>query len=313
MGSGSSDGRLLSLMMKFYLLALVYFAAPGALILGLGTHALKVVAANRLVRPAGEMASRGPQQDSSTDAEEEDAPAVVRFASNGELMPPFLVNDVEGRLLSTAEWRGKVVIVNFWATWCPPCREEIPEMIDLANRYGDRLQIVGVSEDDDATPDEVREFAHNEKINYPIVMGSGGISREYGGVPALPTSFLVDTNGRVVQKHVGLYPTAVYDREVRALLGEHIDVPIETFVDEGQIFLKNAANATVLPGVDFKGLTAEQKRRALKRMNSENCICGCKLTIAQCRINDSSCSISQKLAAQVVKQVAASHVAAAAR
>jgi len=315
MGNGSPNGRLLSRMKKFYFLAMVSFAALGALMLGLVTHALKVAAASRLAQPAGQTASRAPRQDSSTDADDkdDDAPTVIRFASNGEPMPPFLVNDLEGRLLSTAEWRGKVVIVNFWATWCPPCREEIPEMIDLANRYGDRLQIVGVSEDDDATPDEVREFAHNEKINYPIVMGSGGISREYGGVPALPTSFLVDTNGRVVQKHVGLYPTAVYDREVRALLGEHIDVPIETFVDEGQIFLKNAANATVLPGVDFKGLTAEQKRRALKRMNSENCICGCKLTIAQCRINDSSCSISQKLAAQVVKQVAASHVAAAAR
>jgi len=114
-----------------------------------------------------------------------------------------------------------------------------------------------------------------------------------------------------VQKHVGLYPSAVYDREIRALLGEHVDVPIQTFVDEGQIFLKNAANATDLPGVDFKGLSVAQRRLALKRLNSENCICGCKLTIAQCRINDSSCSVSERLAAQVVKQIAASRSAGA--
>ena len=137
-------------------------------------------------------------------------------------------------------------------------------------------------------------------------MGSSGVSAEYGGVPALPTSFLVDTDGRVVVKHVGLFPAQVYDREIRALLGQHVDAPIETFVDDGQIFLKNAANATELPGVNFKGLKPEQKRLALKRMNSENCTCGCKLTIAQCRINESTCATSEKLAAQVVHQAGVS-------
>jgi thiol-disulfide isomerase/thioredoxin len=302
-------------MKKPYLLVIALIALLGSLVTALATtYALRVSAANRLVGPRHAALSRSAQQESSSDADgdDDDAPKSIHFASNAGPMPPFLVSDVEGHVLSSAQWRGRVVIVNFWATWCPPCREEIPEMINLANRYGDRLQIVGVSEDDDATPEEVRDFAHNEKINYPIVMGSNGISKEYGGVPALPTSFLVDTNGRVVQKHVGLYPVSVYDREIRALLGEHIDVPIETFVDEGQIFLKNAANATDLPGVDFKGLTAEQKRLALKRMNSETCTCGCKLTIAQCRINDSSCSTSQKLALQVVRQAVAAHPSAAA-
>jgi thiol-disulfide isomerase/thioredoxin len=289
-------------MKKLYILAFVYFAILATLALALATtKALKVVAANRLARPGIAARSHPAPQESSSDDEDDEAPKSIRFASNAGAMPPFLVSDVEGHVLSSAQWRGRVVIVNFWATWCPPCREEIPEMIDLANRYGDRLQIVGVSEDDDATPEEVLEFAHNQKINYPIVMGSNGLSKEYGGVPALPTSFLVDTSGRVVQKHVGLYPASVYDREIRALLGEHIDIPIETFVDQGQIFLKNA---TDLPGVNFKGLSAEQKRLALKRMNSENCTCGCKLTIAQCRINDSSCSISQKLAMQVVHELA---------
>jgi thiol-disulfide isomerase/thioredoxin len=299
-------------MKKLYILALVAVAGLGLFAIALGTtHALKVVAANRAASPPSAPTARSAQQESSAEgASDDDGPKVIRFASNPEEMPPFLVNDVEGHLRSTAEWRGKVVIVNFWATWCPPCREEIPEMIELANRYKDRLQIIGVSEDDDATPEEIREFAREEKINYPIVMGSNGISAEYGGVPALPTSFLVNTDGRVVQKHVGLFPTEVYDREIRALLGEHVDAPIETFVDNGQIFLKNAANATDLPGVDFKGLKPEQKRLALKRMNSENCTCGCKLTIAQCRINESSCSTSEKLAAQIVRQITSARPAA---
>jgi thiol-disulfide isomerase/thioredoxin len=299
-------------MKKLYILALVAIAALGVLATALATkYAVKVTAASRVAPPRGASAPGVAQHDTSSDDDHDAPPKVIRFASNAEPMPPFLVNDVDGRVLSTAEWRGKVVIVNFWATWCPPCREEIPEMIALADRYKDRLQIVGVSEDDDATPEEVRAFAREAKINYPVVMGNSGISNEYGGVPALPTAFVVNTDGRVVIKHVGLFPAEVYDREIRALLGEHVDEPIETFVDQGEIFLKNAANATELPGVDFKGLKPEQKRLALKRMNSENCTCGCKLTIAQCRINESTCTVSEKLAAQVVHQVALAHSASA--
>ncbi len=291
-------------MKKLYILALVAVVGLGLLATALATkYALRVTAANRVASPHAVSAAGAAQHDASSD-DDDSAPKVIRFASNAEPMPPFLVNDLDGRAVSTAELRGKVVIVNFWATWCPPCREEIPEMIALADRYKDRLQIVGVSEDDDATPEEVRDFAREEKINYPIVMGSSGISSEYGGVPALPTSFVVNTDGRVVTKHVGLFPSEVYDREIRALLGQHVDEPIETFEDHGEIFLKNAANATELPGVDFKGLKPEQKRIALKRMNSENCTCGCKLTIAQCRINETTCATSEKLAAQVIRQVA---------
>jgi thiol-disulfide isomerase/thioredoxin len=303
-------------MKKFYILTIVAIAALGLFATALATtHALKVTAANRVASPQSSSATGTAQQESSArsssdENDDDDIPKVIRFASKPEPMPPFLVNDVEGRFMSTAEWRGKVVIVNFWATWCPPCREEIPMMVDLANRYKDRLQIIGISEDDDATPEEVRDFAREQKINYPIVMGSNGISREYGGVPALPTSFIVNTDGRVVVKHVGLYPSEVYDREIRALLGEHVDTPIETFDDHGEIFLKNAANATELPGVSLKALSPAQRRLALKRMNSENCMCGCKMTIAQCRINESSCATSEQLAARIVRQISSARPAA---
>ena len=218
-------------------------------------------------------------------------------------MPAFLVNDLDGNPVSTAAWKGKVVFVNFWATWCPPCRAEIPVLIDLANRYKDRLQIVGVSVDDD-DPADVKQFAKQAGINYPIVMADRAIVAEYGGVAALPTLFVVSPEGNVVQKHEGLYSNALYEAEVRLLLGLPVDATIETFEDTGQIFLKNAALATELPNVDFTGLNPEQKKAALKRMNSETCDCGCKLTLAQCRINDTSCPVSKKLAAQVVKEIA---------
>ena len=96
---------------------------------------------------------------------------VIRFASNAQPMPPFLVDDLAGQVISTAQLRGKVVIVNFWATWCPPCQEEIPEMMELQKEFQGKLQIVGVSMDD-GPPQGVKDFADKIGMNYPIVMGS---------------------------------------------------------------------------------------------------------------------------------------------
>jgi len=227
---------------------------------------------------------------------------VIRFVKNPEAAPPIQGLDLLGKPVNKDSWAGKVVLVNFWATWCPPCREEIPELLQLKKEYKDRLEIVGVSEDDDP-PASVLKFARQKGMTYPIVMATPELVDAYGGVPALPTSFLVDTQGRVVQKHSGLYPIDAYDLEIRSLLGMPTNARVETFVDTGQVFLKNAANATVLPGVSFKGLTADQKKRALRRLNSENCTCGCNLTLSECRVNDTECPVSGKLAAQVVKEV----------
>ena len=243
-------------------------------------------------------AARKEQPRSSDDATQ----MVIHFASNPQAMPPFLLNDLDGHVISTASLQGKVVLLNFWATWCPPCREEIPMMTDLQNRFKDKLQIVGISMDD-SSADEVKQFTEEMKIDYQIVMGSSTLSQEYGGVPALPTTFVVNRDGRIVQKHEGLYPIEVYDSEIRALLGMPVQAKVETFEDTGQIFLKNAINAKELPGVDFAGLTGSQKRAALKRLNSQMCTCGCKLTIAQCRISDSDCTTSKELTEKVVHEI----------
>ena len=233
---------------------------------------------------------------------DDDDDSVIRFASNPQPAPPFLLQDLDGNVVSTAQWQGKVVLLNFWATWCPPCRQEIPILVDLAKKYKDNLLIVGVSVDD-GSPDDVREFAKAFHMNYPVVMWSHELVSEYGGVPALPTTFLINKNGRVVQKHEGLYPPEVYNTEVRALMGLPVNVKIETFEDTGQIFLKNAMRATELPDVDFSGLSPEQKKAALKKLNSEGCTCGCRLTLAQCRINDTSCVRSRGLAAKVIQDI----------
>src|SRR5579864_4442997 len=229
---------------------------------------------------------------------------VIRFVKDPETAPPFLLRDLNGKIVSIADGKGKVMILNFWATWCPPCREEIPEFVKLQAAYKDKLLIVGASEDDDA-PQKVQQFAQRFGVNYPIVMATKELVDNYGGVPALPTSFLIDPQGRVVMKHTGLYEYEVYEREVRALAGLPVDARIETFADTGQIFLKNAANATELPDVDLSGLTPDQKKDALHRLNAEGCTCGCNLTLAECRVNDTECPVSKPAAAEVVKRVRA--------
>jgi thiol-disulfide isomerase/thioredoxin len=262
-------------------IALVVAAALG---LGSSIYALR--------RARAEQAASGPDV------------KVIRFARNPEMAPPFLLRDISGRIVSTADWKGKVVILNFWATWCPPCREEIPELVQLQAKYKDKLLIVGASEDEDG-PQRVQQFAQRYGMNYPIVMATRELIDNYGGVPALPTSFIIDPLGRVMMKHTGLYEYEVYEREIRALSGLPVDARIETFDDTGQIFLKNAANATELPDVDLSGLTADQKKEALHRLNAEGCTCGCKLTLAECRINDSTCPVSKGAANDVVKRVRA--------
>src|SRR6266404_916395 len=236
---------------------------------------------------------------------------VIQFVKNPDAAPGFQLNDLEGKPLSLAEAKGKIVLLNFWATWCGPCRAEIPDLVDLQKRYSDKLEIIALATDEDDA-DQVRRFVLKSGINYRVAMTTDDVRNGYGGIAALPTSFVIDAQGRIVQKHVGLNDPSIYELELRAMLGQPIDAKIEYFEDTGQIFLKNAERATELPGVDFSRLTARQKAAALHRMNAESCDCGCKLTLAQCRMNDSGCRVSLALAAKVVSQVAHSGSSAAA-
>jgi len=191
--------------------------------------------------------------------------------------------------------------VNFWATWCPQCRAEIPALIKLQEEHRERLQIIGISEDDDL--DAVQDYVKKMGINYPVVMATPEMIAAFGGVAALPTTFVLDTEGRIVQRHLGLLNAEHTDREIRALAGMPVDARVEYFEDQGQVFSKNLSKATELPDVDLTGLTGEQKKQVLRRLNSEDCVCGCKFTLAQCRIDDTTCPVSKAIAATVVKEV----------
>lgn len=144
------------------------------------------------------------------------APAVAS-AQQGALAPDFTLADLSGQTLNLSSYRGKVVLLDFWATWCVPCREEIPHLVDLQNKYGSQgLQIIGVSMDDGSEP--VREFYQHFKMNYPVVMGDAKTGERYGGVLGLPIAFVIAPDGRITSKHIGSTDISVFEREVAKLL-----------------------------------------------------------------------------------------------
>jgi cytochrome c biogenesis protein CcmG/thiol:disulfide interchange protein DsbE len=238
--------------------------------------------------------------------------ATIRFVRNPDPAPEFKLAGLEGKPLSIADFHGKVVLLNFWATWCGPCRAEIPDLVELQNKYKDQLQIIGLVVDDE-DQDAIKKFITEFGINYPVAVAPDEIRMQYGGIAALPTSFVIDAEGRVVQKHEGLRDPVLYEVEIRSLLGLPIgNVKVETFEDTGEIFLKHADRASQLPGVDLSKLTPQQKTVALHKFNAEMCTCGCEYTLAQCRIWDRNCKVSEAATAKVVAGLVPSKHAASA-
>ena len=131
--------------------------------------------------------------------------------------PEFSLTDLSGNKLDLATYRGKVVLLDFWATWCAPCRAEIPRLVDLQNRYRDRgLRIIGISLDDDAKP--VGKFYEQFKIDYPVAIGDADLAERYGGILGLPVSFLIGCDGRIYVKHTGETDVSLMEQEIRPLL-----------------------------------------------------------------------------------------------
>jgi cytochrome c biogenesis protein CcmG/thiol:disulfide interchange protein DsbE len=134
--------------------------------------------------------------------------------------PDFTLKQLSGEPLTLSSYRGKVVLLDFWATWCEPCRKETLFFVDLQNKYGPQgLQIIGVSMDD--TPDPVPAFYREFKMNYPVVMGNANIGEQYGGVLGLPIAFLIDREGRIQSKHIGATDPSVFEKEIKNLLSSN--------------------------------------------------------------------------------------------
>ena len=150
-------------------------------------------------------------------AEEDPGAACMADAKPANL--DFKVKDLEGKDVPLASYKGKVILLNFWATWCGPCKVEIPAFVELQNAYGkDGLVVVGYSVDDDAT--KARAFMNEYKINYPVLLGHGreDVQDAFGPIWGIPASFIISRDGKVCKKHLGIAPKAVFEKEIKALL-----------------------------------------------------------------------------------------------
>ena len=130
----------------------------------------------------------------------------------------FTLPTLDGKSFTLSSVKGKVVLLNFWATWCGPCKAEIPAFVELQQQYGKDLVVVGLSVDDPA--DKAKAFATTYKINYTVVLGLGhdDIQDAYGPIYGIPASFLISRDGKVCKRHLGIAPKAQFDREIKSLL-----------------------------------------------------------------------------------------------
>jgi peroxiredoxin len=151
-------------------------------------------------------------------------PSIVRPAVKEEgkrqNAPDFALKDVNGKLVRLSDYRGKVVLLDFWATWCGPCKMEIPWFMDFERKYKDRgFAVLGVSMDDDGWQ-SVKPFIQDFGVNYRVMVGDERTGDQYGGIEALPTAFLIDREGRVAVEHVGVASRRDFEDGIEELLDD---------------------------------------------------------------------------------------------
>jgi cytochrome c biogenesis protein CcmG/thiol:disulfide interchange protein DsbE len=134
----------------------------------------------------------------------------------GDNAPDFSLTDMNGKQVSLSEFSGKVVILDFFASWCPPCRQEIPDFIELEKTYSDKgFAMVGVSLVDAR---ESKDFANKFGINYPVLIDDGKVSNIYGPVRSIPTTFVLDKSGKIAKLYIGFRPKSVFEADIKGLL-----------------------------------------------------------------------------------------------
>jgi thiol-disulfide isomerase/thioredoxin len=144
------------------------------------------------------------------------APACDADAAPARL--DFNIKDMDGKDVPLSTYKGKVILLNFWATWCGPCKAEIPGFVELQDKYKKDLIVVGYSVDD--TAEKARPFIEEYKMNYPVLLGLGreDVQDAYGPIWGIPASFLISKDGKVCKRHMGIAPKETFEREIQKLL-----------------------------------------------------------------------------------------------
>lgn len=136
----------------------------------------------------------------------------------GTVAPAWRLQGLDGKTISSDDFKGKVILLGFWATWCGPCRAEIPGLIDLQTKYQKQgLAVIGISLDEGGV-DKVKAFVKKAGFNYPVVLADDKVQRAFGGIDAIPLTFVIDRQGRIVTKHLGLTKKDEFETEIKPLL-----------------------------------------------------------------------------------------------
>ena len=142
----------------------------------------------------------------------------VASGFRGQMAPDFELEALDGKKVKLSDFRGKAVLLNFWATWCGPCKIEMPWFVELQKEYGPQgFQIVGVAMDDAGT-EEIAKFAQQMGVNYPVLLGKESVGQSYGGVGVLPTTFFIDRDGKLVAREFGLQSRSVFVDHIKEAL-----------------------------------------------------------------------------------------------